>query len=206
MPVMLDDRVSLTFPAFETDEGCHNCPSRESRRIHVTEILKEVFMRGRNCRIALFKISLMAALLLAVSILVLAQSTAALQGTVTDSKGAVVPNATVVVRNKGTSFERTTQTDSDGNYQVAALPVGTYSVEVKVQGFKTKVVAQLAIEVARTVVQNFQLEVGDIAEQVVISSDAPIIETATTSVGTVINQRTVQDFRSMAGTSSILAS
>jgi hypothetical protein len=128
-----------------------------------------------------------------VSFAALGQSTAILQGTVTDSKGAVVPNASITVHNKGTSFERTTQTDEQGNYQVAALPVGNYSVEVKGQGFKTQVADQVTVEVARTVVQNFQLDVGAISEQVLVSSDVPVIESATTSVGTVINQRTVQE-------------
>ena len=123
----------------------------------------------------------------------LGQSTATVQGTVTDSKGAVLPNATVVVRNKSTATERTTQTDSDGNYQVAALPVGLYTVEVRVQGFKTQVADQVTLEVAKTVVQNFQMDVGAISEQVLVSSDVPVIESATTSVGTVINQRTVQE-------------
>jgi hypothetical protein len=123
----------------------------------------------------------------------LGQSTALLQGTVTDSKGAVLPNATVTVRNLNTSFERTAQTDNAGNYQVAALPVGTYSVEVQIQGFKTQVADRVTVEVATTVVQNFQMEVGAISEQVLVSSDVPVIETATTSVGTVINQRTVQE-------------
>jgi len=123
----------------------------------------------------------------------LAQSTATLQGTVTDAKGAVLPNATVVLRNRSTSTERTTQTDNDGNYQLAALPPGVYSVEVRVQGFKTQVADQVTLEVAKTAVQNFQLDVGAISEQVLVSSDVPVIETATTSVGTVINQRTVQE-------------
>src|SRR4029079_1845522 len=123
----------------------------------------------------------------------LAQSTATVQGTVTDSKGAVLPNATVTAKNRSTSAERTTQTDSDGNYQLAAMPVGIYSVEVKVQGFKTQVADQVTVEVAKTVVQNFQMDVGAISEQVLVSSDLPVIETATTSVGTVINQRTVQE-------------
>jgi hypothetical protein len=121
------------------------------------------------------------------------QSTATIQGSVTDQKGAVIPNATVTARNRATSFERTTQTDSEGNYQIAALPVGNYSVEVKVQGFKTNTADLVQVEVARTVVQNFQLEVGDITQQVQVTSESPVIETATTSVGTVINQRTVQE-------------
>ena len=141
-------------------------------------------------RIAIFLV-LVAALLATSS--ALGQSTTTVQGTVTDAKGAVLPNATVVVKNRNTSTERTTQTDSDGNYQVAALPVGVYSIEVRVQGFKTQVADQVTLEVARTLVQNFQLEVGALSEQVLVSSEVPVIETTTTSVGTVINQRTVQE-------------
>ena len=141
-------------------------------------------------RIAIFFV-LVAALLATSS--ALAQSTATVQGTVTDSKGAVLPNATVIVKNRATSTERTTQTDSNGNYQVAALPVGVYSIEVQLQGFKTGLADQVTLEVAKTVVQNFQMDVGQITEQVLVSSDVPVIETSTTSVGTVINQRTVQE-------------
>ncbi|HZI59969.1 MAG TPA: TonB-dependent receptor [Pyrinomonadaceae bacterium] len=123
----------------------------------------------------------------------LGQSTAVLQGTVSDAKGAVLPNATVTARNRGTSSQRTTQTDSEGNYQFAALPVGSYTVEVKANGFKTGVADQVTVEVAKTVVQNFQMDIGALSEQVLVSSDVPVIETTTTSVGTVINQRTVQE-------------
>ena len=139
-----------------------------------------------------FSFLMLVAALLATST-ALAQSTATLQGTVTDSKGAVVPNATVLARNRNTSSERTTQTDNDGNYQFAALPVGVYSIEVRLQGFKTQVADQVTVEVAKTVIQNFQMEVGALTEQVLVTSDVPVIETATTSVGTVINQRTVQE-------------
>src|SRR5829696_8489192 len=144
-------------------------------------------------RIALlFPVLMLVAALLATPS-ALGQSTAVLQGTVTDAKGAVLPNATVTVRNRATATERTTQTDSEGNYQVAALPIGLYSVEVKVEGFKTQLADQVTVEVAKTVVQNFQMDVGAISEQVLVSSDVPVIETTTTSVGTVINQRTVQE-------------
>src|SRR5687768_14071890 len=144
-------------------------------------------------KIALFVPLVLLVAGLLVSSPVFAQSTATVQGTVTDSKGDLIPNATVTVRNRSTSFERTTKTDTDGNYQLAALPVGVYTIEVKIEGFKTQVADNVTVEVARTVVQNFQLDVGAISEQVQVSSDVPVIETATTSVGTVINQRTVQE-------------
>jgi outer membrane receptor protein involved in Fe transport len=133
------------------------------------------------------------AILLTASVSVLAQSTAVVRGTVSDPTGAVIPNATITVRDQATSLERTAQTDSEGHYQVAALPVGTYRIEVKANGFQTGTVPALAVEVATTVVQNFQLQVGDVSQQVVVTTDAPVIESGTTSVGTVINQRTVQE-------------
>lgn len=144
-------------------------------------------------RIGLFLPLLAIAVALFICTTAFAQSTSTVQGTVTDSKGAVVPAATVVVKNKATSIERTTQTDSNGNYQVAALPVGTYSVEVRASGFKAQLADRVSIEVAQTLVQNFQMDVGAISEQVLVTSDVPVIETSTTSVGTVINQRTVQE-------------
>jgi len=133
------------------------------------------------------------ALLFLASAAAFGQSTATLQGTVTDQKDAVVPNATVIVRNQSTSIERTAQTDSNGGYQFAALPPGAYTVEVQAQGFKSATVSDLAIEVARTVVKNFQLEIGTLEQKVNITADTPVIESATISVGTVINQRTVQE-------------
>jgi outer membrane receptor protein involved in Fe transport len=141
----------------------------------------------------LFSLALAVFVFLMVAVPAMAQSTAVLQGKVTDPKGAVIPNATILARNEATSSQRSTQTDGDGNYQFAALPVGNYRVEVKAQGFQTSTIPNLPIEVARTVVQNFQLEVGDISQTVEVTSDAPVIENATTSVGTVINQRTVQE-------------
>ena len=141
----------------------------------------------------LFSLALAVFVILIIGIPTLAQSTAVLQGKVTDPKGAVLPNATVVLRNQATSVERTTQTDEEGNYQLAALPVGNYRMDVTAQGFHTTTISNLVIEVAKTIVQNFQLEIGDISQQVLITSDAALIESATTSVGTVINQRTVQE-------------
>src|SRR5258706_3365009 len=141
----------------------------------------------------LLLVTFLMALLLGISGTALGQSTATLQGTVSDAKGAVIPNATVTVRNQATSVERTTQTDSEGNYQLVALPSGVYTVEVQATGFKRQVVNDLSLGVASTVVKDFQTEVGSIEQTVSISADTPIIETATTSVGTVINRRTVQE-------------
>ncbi len=142
---------------------------------------------------ASFRVLLLAALVLTFATVALGQSTATLQGTVKDQKGSVVPGAKVTARNQATGIERTSQTDTDGNYQMAALPVGLYSVEVEAQGFKSATASDLNIEVARTVVENFQLEIGALEQKVNVTADAPVIETTTSSVGQVIDQRTVQE-------------
>lgn len=134
-----------------------------------------------------------ALLTLQVSLPVYAQSTATLQGTISDSQGAIISGAKVTARNLATGVERQTQTDSDGNYVIPALPVGTYRLEVQQEGFSTQIINEIKLEVAQTTVQNGRLEVGDIAQEVTVTSDAPIVETATTSIGQVINQRTVQE-------------
>jgi carboxypeptidase family protein len=122
-----------------------------------------------------------------------AQSTATVQGTVTDQSGAVVSKAKVVVRNQATGIERTAQTDTDGNYQVAALPVGVYRIEVQADGFGPQVASGVIVEVSRIVIQNFQVKVGGVTQEVNVTADSQVIETATVTVGQVINQKTVQE-------------
>jgi outer membrane receptor protein involved in Fe transport len=141
----------------------------------------------------LFTLSFVFVLVLFLASTAMAQSTATLQGTVKDQKGDVVAGAKVTARNQGTSIERTAQTDSEGNYQLAALPVGNYSVEVEMQGFKRQLLSSLTMEVGRTVVRDFSLEVGGLEQSVTVTAEAPVIESATTSVGQVIDQRTVQE-------------
>ena len=69
-------------------------------------------------------------------------------GTVTDPNGAVVAGATITVKNTNTGIERTTTTDSEGNYTVAELPVGPYEVRVEQPGFTTLLVSKVTVEVA----------------------------------------------------------
>src|SRR5215510_1179190 len=111
----------------------------------------------------IFLVSLMLA---ALSSGALAQSTATLQGSVTDQSGAAISGAKVTVRNQSTGFERVVQTDSDGNYQAAALPPGVYRVETQAQGFGPQALTDLALEVSRIVVQKFQLNVWAVTQEV----------------------------------------
>src|SRR5882762_752554 len=102
-------------------------------------------------------LSLLVAFLTAFGGAALAQSTAALNGTVTDATGAVVPNAQVVVTNQATGVESATPTDTAGAYLFPALPIGIYRIEVKASGFQTAVISSLKLDVATALTQNVQL-------------------------------------------------
>ena len=123
----------------------------------------------------------------------MAQSTAALNGTVTDATGAVVPNAKVTATNQATGIESATQTDTAGAYFFPTLAIGTYRVQVTAPSFQTAVISNLKLDVATTVTQNVQLKVGEATEKVVIIAEAALVDTTTTGVGQVINDKTVQE-------------
>src|SRR5262245_62185576 len=96
--------------------------------------------------------------LLLISVLAVAsygQSTATLFGRIFDPDGAVVPAATITMVNRATSEEWTTQTNVQGNYQIAAFPAGNYRIEVAAVGFQTQIVEIASIEVGRTIDQDF---------------------------------------------------
>src|SRR5262245_61821436 len=117
-----------------------------------------------------------AVLILTLSISAHGQSTSSVSGRVVDSNGAVVRRARITATHIAATTVRVTQTDDDGNYLISALPIGVYSLEVRSNGFQTQRIEALNIEVARTVVQDFKLNVGDIAEVVLVTSESPLLE------------------------------
>ncbi len=121
------------------------------------------------------------------------QSTASLNGTVTDATGAAVPNAKVRATNQATGVESATQSDAAGAYLFPSLPIGIYRLEVTAPSFQTAAISNLKLEVATSVTQNVQLKVGEATEKIEIVADAAIIETTTNSMGQVINDKTVQE-------------
>ncbi|PYU09180.1 MAG: hypothetical protein DMG37_24125, partial [Acidobacteria bacterium] len=134
------------------------------------------------------------ALLFCVSVApAMAQSTASLNGTITDATGAGVPNAKVTAINQATSIASSTQSDSAGAYLFPSLPIGKYRIEVTAAGFQKAFVAGLDLPVATSVTQNIQLKVGEASATVEITPDAVILDTTTNSMGQVINDKYVQD-------------
>jgi hypothetical protein len=123
----------------------------------------------------------------------LAQSTASLSGSVIDATGAAVPNAKVVATNKATGVESTAPTDAAGAYLFPSLSIGIYRIQVTASGFQTALISNLKLDVATTNAQNIQLKVGQNSETIEIFADTNLVDTITTSLGQVIDDKTVQD-------------
>lgn len=139
-----------------------------------------------------FIFALTISLLAGAATLTSAQSTASIEGLVVDPHGAVVPGVKITASNPAIAFERTTTSDTSGRYTLAALPVGDYVVAATAAGFKRQVIEKLTIEVGRRVTQDFQLEAGDISEQVLIVSANDNIDRSI-AMGHVIDRRTVHN-------------
>ena len=123
----------------------------------------------------------------------LAQSTGTLRGRVSDPAGDIVHGVLVTLRNRSVGYERNTQTDQDGWYQIAALSAGTYQIEVQATGFRTQVIDRVAINIGQTVVQDFRLEVGNLEQKLDVTALTPLIDSATAPVGRVIDQEEIQE-------------
>src|SRR5437867_8024143 len=121
-----------------------------------------------------------------------AQSTATLQGSITDAQNAVMPGVTVSIRNAGTGIERTAVTDGAGQYVAASLQPGHYLVVAHLEGFKDQN-GETDLGPAQTIVLNLKLGLATLAENVTVTGSSPLIDTATVSVGQAMQERTVQE-------------
>ena len=122
-----------------------------------------------------------------------AQSTAQINGTVHDSSGLAVPDATIKVTQTATGAVRTTTSGTDGAYTLPSLPIGPYLLEVTKDGFSKYAQTGIVLQVDSNPTIDPSLKVGSVSEQVMVQADANMVETHTTSVGTVVdNQRVVE--------------
>ncbi|HET8781742.1 MAG TPA: carboxypeptidase regulatory-like domain-containing protein, partial [Pyrinomonadaceae bacterium] len=113
-------------------------------------------------------------------------------GTVTDPSGAVVPNATITVRNTSTGLERSTSTDVDGNYTVPELPIGNYEVRIERTGFVSARVENVAVEVAGERRVDVKLSVGGLQEVISVPLSEQV-ETTSNTLGGTITTRNAAD-------------
>ncbi|MGB4785229.1 MAG: carboxypeptidase-like regulatory domain-containing protein, partial [Candidatus Acidiferrum sp.] len=119
--------------------------------------------------------SLLLCAMIAVLVLPLAsraQDTGYISGTVTDKSGAAVAGAEIVVNNVGGSLTRTTTTNTDGAYVVAALPGGTYNLVVTAKGFQKFSATRVVLEVAQKTRLDVQLTVGAVTEVIEVTGES----------------------------------
>ncbi|HET8549900.1 MAG TPA: carboxypeptidase regulatory-like domain-containing protein [Bryobacteraceae bacterium] len=123
----------------------------------------------------------------------LAQSTgtATIVGTVTDSTGARIPAAKVVVVNTETQFISSTATNADGDYYISYLNPGTYRLTIEAPGFRQHVRDGIVLRTSETPRLDVQLELGSVTETVKVTAAAPLLETETSATGQVLEGETI---------------
>src|SRR5437764_4440433 len=132
--------------------------------------------------------------LLAVTSAVVAQTNkGGISGTVVDPNGAAVPGANVTITNVGTGQKVTVTTSESGAFNVQALDPVMYNVLVEATGFKKALVDKVKVDTAATATANVNLETGSVTEQVVVTAEAPLLNTETGTTTHTITSRQLQD-------------
>jgi hypothetical protein len=109
-----------------------------------------------------------------------------IQGTITDSSGAVVPGAQVKVFSPSTGLTRTLTANDQGEYVAAELPLGTYSVTVEKKGFRTTTLTQIPVSVGSPTRADVKLATGAVSEVIEVNASVPMVETTSNTMGGTI--------------------
>jgi len=112
-----------------------------------------------------------------------------LVGVVTDTSGAVVPNASVVATNQATGFKQTTKTNGAGEYRLNNLPVGAYSITATAAGMSAESLRDFQIVLNKTATANLQMRPGSVSTTVEVSGTAETVDTTTAQVQTTYDNR-----------------
>ena len=119
-------------------------------------------------------------------------TTGDITGTVIDPSGAVVPNASVTIRNNGTNDTRNGTTNSNGLYRFALLPPGSYTVTVTAPGF-SKIETSYNVNVGQTTVANVKMALGATTQTVEVTTAAPLVQTDNADMSTSFGQNIIQN-------------
>ncbi len=120
-------------------------------------------------------------------------TTSDILGTVTDSTGAVIPNATVTLKNLATNATRIDKTNGSGDYSFTLLPTGRYSVRVEASGFKATTTENLSVEAGDRARADSHLELGASSETVSVEAQTPLLQADSATVSSTVTARAVQD-------------
>ena len=110
-------------------------------------------------------------------------TTGSIQGTVKDKQDAVVPGATVTIRNVQTNASRTAVTDGNGGYRFLNVPVGDYELTAELSGFSKHVRSGLTLSLNQDAVVDVQIQPAGVSENVEVRADAPLLNTTNAEVG-----------------------
>src|ERR1700730_9182715 len=124
---------------------------------------------------------------------VFAQDRAAINGTVTDTSGALVTGATVELKSAETGLRRATVTDEGGRYEIAPLPVGTFALTIVKAGFRPTTVNHIDLQYSETRTIDARLEVGGATETVAVSATADAVNRTNAEVGAVIEPQQIKE-------------
>ena len=127
-----------------------------------------------------------------------------LTGTVYDASGAIVPEATVVAHNDSTGIDNTAKTTSTGSYNIANLPVGTYTITVTAAGFSKAELKGVQVEVNLTATNNISLQVGKGAETVEVTAIAIAIDTTTAQLQNTFSALQLAELPSASSGSGVI--
>ena len=141
------------------------------------------------CRVLLTSL-----LILSAASILLAQSTSAfLAGRVIDPSNAVIPGATITAISGDTNTRHVTTTNDAGEYYLANLPPRSYRIEVEKPGFRTLVKPDVVLQVQDTLQLDFQMTLGSVSEVVTVDAGAPLVNTTSGAVSTVIDRTFVDN-------------
>jgi len=133
------------------------------------------------------------------------ESRASIRGRVSDKTGAVLVEARVQALNLATNTAVSTVTNQEGNFDIPYLLPSLYRVTVETAGFKTSVRDSVELRVNDRLTLDFTLEVGDVTQSVVVTGEVPMLESATASVGMLIDERRVREMPIVGGNAYYLA-
>jgi hypothetical protein len=133
------------------------------------------------------------ACLVAVQLSLAQVGTSTLTGRVSDATNAAIPNAQVKVVNRDSGSAVSVSANNQGIYRAATLIPGTYSVEVRASGFDPVVRKNVVIQVAQTLAADFTLQVGAQSQTMEVTGDLPALDSQTSSLGQLVNQKMIAD-------------
>lgn len=131
--------------------------------------------------------------------------TGAIVGQVTDSAGAVISGAKVTVREENTGITNTVTASSTGNYTISPLKLGTYTLTVEKEGFKTTQRQHIEVTIQSRLEVNIPMEVGAVTQTVQVDSTAPLLETQTAAIQQLVEERAINNLPLNGRNASFLA-